>query len=249
MNDDKSCAQYGALAQIYDKVMSFLSYNSWFDLILKICSQNGLKKDAKILELGAGTGTLGKKLSESEFSYQGCDLSFEMAQIAKNKGLDFVCADCRNLPFNTKFDLLLFLFDGINYIFEAEGFTQTFEEAHRVLADGGLFLFDITTQTNSKTYFTNYREALSGEDFTYIRESYYDEKNCIQHNDFDIYLRQEDGNYGRFKEKHRQKVRKVEEIAAFIPKNLFDTVGIWGDFEQTLYNKKSERVHFLLRKK
>jgi len=249
MTNDTSIEKYEALAQIYDKAMAYVPYDLWFDLILKICGQNAIEKGAKILEIGGGTGTLGKKLADNGFSYLGSDISFEMTRVAKSKELDFVCADCRNLPFNTQFDLLLFLFDGINYIFEENGFTQTFEEAHRVLNKGGLFLFDITTQTNSKTNFSHYREALTGENFTYIRESYYDDKDCIQHNDFEIFLKRPDGYYGRFRELHRQKVRKAEEIAAIIPKNLFETIGIWGNYEQKKYTQKSERVHFLLRKK
>jgi SAM-dependent methyltransferase len=247
--NDCSAENYGALAQIYDKAMLYVPYDSWFSLISKICRQNALGKGAKILEIGGGTGTLGKKLADNGFSYLGSDISFEMAKVARDKGLNFLCADCKNLPFNAQFDLLLFLFDGINYIFEADGFTQTFEEAHRVLSKGGLFLFDITTQTNSKTNFSSYREALAEEDFTYIRESYYDDENNIQHNEFDIFLKRPDGNYGRFKELHSQKVRKAEEVTALIPGNLFEILGIWGDYGQKKYTQRSERVHFLLRKK
>jgi len=247
--DENIYLKYGALAQIYDEFMGFVSYDSWVELIQKLCAEHGFAQDVKILEIGGGTGFLGRKLINSGFLYQGSDLSFAMTKAAKSKGLDFVCADSRNLPFNGKFNIILFLFDGINYLFEPQDFKKTFEEVHRLLDKGGLFLFDITTQENSQRNFLNYREALCEKTFAYVRESYYDPQNSVQHNDFDIFIRLADGNYGRFNEKHKQKIYPVRDICGFIPKNLFETLGIWGDFKRKKYTKKSERVHFLLHKK
>lgn len=241
---------YESLAKIYDYIMLGVEYNLWFDLITDLCLENNFVRNAKILEIGGGTGVLGGKLSDYGFEYFGSDLSFGMAKAAKDKGLNFVCADCQHLPFIGSFDMAIFLFDGINYLFEAKQFTRTFEQVHSVLKDGGLFLFDITTQTNSTNNFLNYRESYAGENYAYIRESYYDTENFIQHNDFEIFVKEKGKKgYQRYCERHIQKVHPVRNIIDSIPLDLFEVEGIWGNFDRRKWSMKSERVHFLLRKK
>ena len=240
---------YHALSEIYDNLMLDVEYDLWFKLITEICKENKFPAKAKILEIGGGTGILGKRLKTRGFEYLGSDISFDMAKSAKNKDLTFVCADCRNLPFADNFDLAIFLFDGINYLFDTAQFTQTFEQVHSVLKDGGLFLFDITTETNSFNNFHNTRESYAGENYAYIRKSYYDEKNREQHNDFEIFVKRDGENYKRFSEKHCQKVHSVKSIIKSVPLDLFEIVGEWGSFDRKKWNAKSERVHFLLRKK
>jgi SAM-dependent methyltransferase len=240
---------YEILAQIYDEIMGGIDYDLWLNLIISICKENNIDKSAKILELGGGTGILGKKLKNLGFSYTGSDFSFDMAKFAKSKNLDFICADCRNLPFNCRFDMVIFLFDGINYLFEIGEFIQTFKQAHSVLKEDGLFLFDITTKFNSLNNFYNSREAFSGRNFAYIRDSYYDEKKCEQHNDFEIFIKENEEFYRRYSENHRQKVHATETIIDSIPKDLFEILGVWDNFSRKKYDEKSERTHFLLRKK
>lgn len=240
---------YESLSKIYDELMLGVEYDLWFDLIVKLCEENFDNPKVKILEIGGGTGVLGKKLIDFGFEYLGSDISFYMARIAKEKGLDFVCADCQNLPFTDKFDLTIFLFDGINYLFDTKQFTQTFKQIHSILKNNGLFLFDITTEVNSINNFLNYRESYAGEDYSYIRESYYDTKNREQHNDFEIFVKEKDNIYRRYTEQHCQKVHPVKSIINSIPLDLFEIIGTWGDFEQKKWNAKSERVHFLLCKK
>ena len=242
---------YERLAEIYDNIMFSVEYNLWFDLIVKICKENFRGQQVKVLEIGGGTGILGKKLEDYGFEYLGSDISPAMAKIARDKKLDFICADCRNLPIAANFDLALFLFDGINYLFDIVEFTQTFAQVHSVLKDGGLFLFDITTKTNSMKNFYNYRESHAEENYAYIRESYFDEESREQHNDFEIFIKGKGRgeNYRRFTERHCQKVHSVKNVINSIPLNLFEVAGIWGGFNRKKWNKESERVHFLLRKK
>ena len=241
---------YESLAEIYDELMGGVEYDLWFDLIVKICKENYGERRIKILEIGSGTGTLGKKLTNYGFEYFGSDISFNMAKIAKNKNLNaFVCADCRNLPFIGKFDMALFLFDGINYLFDIAQFTQTFEQVHSILKDDGLFLFDITTKVNSINNFYNYRESQASRNYAYIRKSYYNKEKREQHNDFEIFVKRKGNNYHRFSEAHCQKIHSVKSVIKSIPQDLFEIVGAWGNYKRKKWDEKSERVHFLLRKK
>ncbi len=242
--------EYSRLSEIYDAIMSYVPYQDWVKMIAKISRHYFPKQKPTLLELGAGTGTMGAILSYEGYHYTGSDLSHQMAIEAWQKGLDFFCADSRAIPINKTFDIVLFLFDGINYLQNIEDYKKTCEEVWRVLNPEGFFFFDITTEYNSIEHFHEYYEAESFDNGAYIRTSSYDREQKLQYNDFDIFLDNSgDGCYKRFSEHHAQKLFSPEEVAAIIPLDLFSVEGIWGDFEQKPYSSSSERIHFLLKRK
>lgn len=241
---------YASLARLYDDIMSYVPYENWLCLIHQVCKRYGLNPRAKILELGGGTGTLGTVLCHEGFEYQGTDLSPWMSRAAYQKGLDFVCADARHIPFNDTYDLVIFLFDGINYLSNITDFTQIFREAHRVLRPGGCFLFDVTTEYNSLENFNEYLEAESFEHGAYIRNSFYDAQKREQINAFEMFLAdsEQPSQYIRVHETHCQHVYSPEEITAAVPTDLFELCGVWDAFGMSPWKADSERIHFLLRK-
>lgn len=241
---------YNTLAPIYDNVMSHVKYDLWFDLIVNISKKYLPKSNIKIFEMGGGTGSLGTMLLSEGFSYLGSDLSFKMCLQAQKKNIPFLCADARSIPLKTFFDIIIFLYDGINYLQNISDYTVLFSEAQRLLGNDGLFLFDITTETNSISQFSNY---LDFEDFgttSYIRHSYYNKTNQLQYNDFTIFTKV-DGDtdtYRKSDEAHVQKIISVKNICRAIPKGLFEIIGIWDGFSFKRFTPRSERIHFLLRK-
>lgn len=242
---------YGSLAELYDSLMSYVPYQNWVEMIKEICEKYARVENPRIFELGGGTGTLGSMLTYEEFSYLGSDLSPEMCKVAWEKGLDFITCDCRTISLKESADMVIFCFDGINYLQSLDDYRLCFQQVYDALSEEGLFFFDITTKNNSVTYFEDYTEAESFENGSYIRHSFFDACTDIQHNDFDIYLAVdgETNRYERFREEHAQKVFPVEEVERAVPKELFSIEGIWGDFTMDTYTPVSERVHFLLRKK
>lgn len=252
---------YDALAQIYDRLMSFVSYGEWTDLINRVVAKyakcaNGAKTKGKsninILELGAGTGVVGAHLLGMGHNYAACDLSFGMCGVAKkDRGIPICNADARALPFKKKFDLTIFLYDGINYLLSRDDYQKMFSQVYDALAPNGLFLFDITTRHNSLTYFEDFLDFEDYGDCSYVRHSYFDKRTSCQHNDFTIYAKAKNcnGHYEKFVDRHKQKLFTVSELESFIPKDKFETLGIWDGYTFRKYTGKSVRIHFLLRKK
>jgi SAM-dependent methyltransferase len=244
---------YGALAPLYDRIMSHVSYHEWLSLIEHAVHTYGITPHPVIFELGGGTGVLGKKCGDAGLSYTGSDLSLSMCRQAVRRGLPFFCADAAHLPLkrNVRFDVVLFLYDGINYLMTTSDYAKVFSEVHAHLAGGGLFLFDITTEFNSKTNFNEYVDADDMGDSFYFRHSYYEKASGIQHNDFTIFTAtpQQPNLFEKSLEHHRQKVLPVSEVRDCIPGSLFEILGIWDNFSLKKYDARSERVHFLLRKK
>jgi SAM-dependent methyltransferase len=231
--------------------MQHVEYEEWTDLIKRITERFNMPRDLKILELGAGTGIVGAKLSEMGYLYTASDISFPMCKEARDlRGLTVCAADARHLPFKNQFDMALFLYDGINYLLTLSDYRKLFASVYNVLNPGGFFLFDITTRANSIKYFTNYLDYEDFDDLSYVRHSYFDAKESIQYNDFTIYYQsiKDPSLYEKYIETHTQKVFLVQDIEKTIPKKRFSVLGIWDGYTFRKYTAKSERVHFLLRK-
>lgn len=242
---------YDALAPLYDRLMCHVEYDEWVGLIQRVVSTYGSTPSPSILEIGAGTGVLGERLRSQGYAYTGSDRSFSMSTVARSRGLSFFCADGRALPLHARFDLALFLYDGINYLPTLDDYTVLFREVHRVLNAEGLFLFDMTTETNSLRHFQNYLDFDDFEECAYVRRSYYRKQTMEQHNDFTIFRRSAAtaSFYEKIREHHTQIVFSASSVAKTVPRPLFSIEGIWDGYSFKNHRPHSERIHFLLKKR
>lgn len=107
-----------------------------------------LPPDARVLELGCGTGTAALKLCEAATSYLGTDISAEMIAIAQEKlqarhpsnhnaQLSFRQATVNTLAGErARYDAII----GFNYLHLAGDLSATLEQIRRLLVPGGLFI-------------------------------------------------------------------------------------------------------------
>ncbi len=182
---------YHALAPLYDRLMAHVGYHRWQELIEQVIHRYWSDSSPSILEIGAGTGLLGQRIRAAGYRYVASDLSPQMCAHARCRIPKVVCADGRQLPFRDtqRFDLALFLYDGINYLHDQDSYVRLFAQVHSLLSCGGLFLFDITTVFNSVNNFNEYVYADDLGDSFYFRHSYYNSLQCMQYNDFTIFTR------------------------------------------------------------
>lgn len=230
--------------------MNHVGYDEWVTLISKIIKKYCTVKQPSIFELGGGTGMLAKQLKTSAFSYNGSDFSFHMCKEAGKKSVPFFCCDCRHIALKKKFNIVIFLYDSINYLQSLQDYSQLFNEVYNCLEENGLFLFDITTETNSIRHFYDYLDFEDYEDISFVRHSYYDETCSTQFNEFTIFQREQNNTnlFKKFHELHMQKIFPARSIEEIIPASKFKILGIWDDFSFRKYSHKSERIHFLLKK-
>jgi SAM-dependent methyltransferase len=241
---------YDALAPIYDRIMSHVNYDEWAQLIERIIRKYIRVSNPSVFELGGGTGALSSLLINRGFRYRGSDRSFSMCTIARHRNAPFVCADARAIPIKKQFDLIFFLYDGINYLQTLEDYALLFSETARCLSPGSYFLFDITTEANSLSHFRNYLEHEDWGDFAYVRHSYYSKEKTEQRNDFTIYRQVTNDSplYEKKTERHSQKVFSADAIARAVPASFFTVEGMWDSFSFRRCNSFSERIHFLLKR-
>jgi SAM-dependent methyltransferase len=249
--ENQTSPPYSRLASIYDEVMVHVNYHQWHRYILEIDRRFGLPSH-DVLEIGGGTGKLAALFAEPPWRWFFSDRSMEMAKIARQRlspsPAGVFLQDARHLSVKSKFGLAVFLYDGINYLETAEGFMACLCEVRTLSPDGGYFLFDVTTEANSKAHFMDYTFFEDLDEAFYVRRSYYEPLSRTQHNRFHIFARGNDNTYGRFVESHSQRLYTLGEITGMVEKAAWKTVGAWDGYGFRKATKSSERVHFLLRK-
>jgi ubiquinone/menaquinone biosynthesis C-methylase UbiE len=246
MRDETS---YRIIAPYYDWIMAHVDYDAWGRYLVRLWKKHG-SEPASILELGAGTCPFARRdVYPPEAKVVYSDLSpFMLSQGPVLSPDCRVAANALSLPFKGPFDLCLMVYDAINYLMEEEDVSRCFREALRVLAPGGLFIFDITTEANSRKHFHQAVDYGELEGCTYFRESRFDREARIQGNDFIFFVEGSGENWRKVKESHQQRIYKVERLKLVAKKAGFKVEGLFEGFTFRAGSESSERVHFVLRK-
>ncbi len=105
--------------------------------------KNYFKNNSKILDLGCGVGRTTVPLSKN-FEVIGVDIAENLINLAKKKNpeIDYRIMDAVNLKFpKNTFDIVLFSYNGLDYIYPKNRRIKTIIEINRVLNKKGLFVF------------------------------------------------------------------------------------------------------------
>src|SRR4051812_14489626 len=147
---------YEGIADVYDAFSADFGHDRWLATIRAIADDHGLR-GRRVLDVGCGTGRSFAPLVTQGFSVSACDLSPAMVRHAAAKADQphrVFAADMRALPALGPFDLVTCLDDAINYLLDDAGLLAALRSVARVLAPGGLFVFDANT---ALTYATAFR--------------------------------------------------------------------------------------------
>lgn len=126
---------YDIYADEYDKSLAYLDSFEGD----KIFAMMGDVEGKRVLDIGCGTGRMIENLRKFGAKAVGIDVSKEMLRVARKKFLstEFVLGDAENLPFeDEEFDMVIASF----VVVHLGDLRLAFEEVHRVLKDGGVFI-------------------------------------------------------------------------------------------------------------
>jgi SAM-dependent methyltransferase len=235
---------YDELANIYDNVMHHVHYRRWAGYLERLFSYHNAPL-VNLIDLSCGTGKHLRSLKKKGRNIYGSDLSLSMLRVAKNryslKKTPFICADFSAVPFkNDFFDVVLILYDSINYVIDDNLLHKLFGQVKNLLKDDGLFIFDVVTPFACEEFFLNYTEADSFKGVETNRHSWYRSDQQMQYNEFII---KRNGNV--YTELHQQKIRKNSEWEEIIRKNNFELIHAFNNFTFVEATPYSERVHFV----
>ena len=249
MDDVNDVSPYSAIAKGYDLIMSHVDYRFWAEytdkLIWLFCSE-----PRSIRELGCGTGTFALHLQPlGNYEYTATDLCPEMIEVGRKKAeelnipITFAVEDFRDVTAASKHDVIILLYDGLNYLREEEEILSLFSSVYQALKPGGVFFFDQSTPANSINNEDFFRDEGEMEGFSYVRGSEYDRNTCLHTTTFEINV---DGQ--SFFERHIQRAYTLNSIEALLNQTPLQIEEAFDGFSAEPASERSERIHWIVRR-
>ncbi len=142
-----TAAHHSANLNVYNAAEVVSHYAQLNDLTVaeQLLFETYVKPGTSLLDLGVGGGRTTSQLSRIAATYIGVDYSEEMVHICRAKfpRLQFEVRDASDLSIfaNESFDVIVFSFNGIDYLVPSEKRLRCIRECYRVLKRGGTFLF------------------------------------------------------------------------------------------------------------
>ncbi len=242
-------APYSVIAKGYDFIMAHVDYEQWAIFTDHLLWQYH-KSPQRILELGCGTGSFALELQPlGEYDYTGSDLCPEMIAEARRKAqadgypIKFLVDDFSQYSVKQPYDVVILLYDGLNYLLEEERIVSLFKCTFEALEPGGIFFFDQSTPANSINNEAFFSDEGEMDGFSYVRGSKYDQKTQLHTTTFEI---QHDGR--TVYEEHVQRAYKIDLIRTLLLDAGFKIEVAFDGFSSKKASEASERVHWLARK-
>ncbi|MFK7847842.1 MAG: class I SAM-dependent methyltransferase [Rhodothermales bacterium] len=245
----KGVVPYSAIAKGYDFIMSHVDYGMWStftDELLWLVHPNPVS----VRELGCGTGTFALQLQPlGAYEYTATDICPEMIAVAKEKAtaldrpVSFVVEDFSNYTVEQPHDVVILLYDGLNYLTEKDKLTSLFACTLAALKPGGVFFFDQSTPANSINNEEFFRDEGEMDGFSYVRGSDYNRDTQLHTTTFEIKT-----GGKTFFEKHVQRAYAKEEIEEIVLKSGFEILHAFDGFSSENASESSERIHWVVRK-
>jgi SAM-dependent methyltransferase len=139
---------YERLAPVYDDFTDGYDHDAWIDRLEQIARSHGAN-GPRVLDVACGTGKSFAPLLERGYDVWACDISPAMVERARRcADIDadrVLVADMRALPELGAFELVTCLDDAVNYLLDVDDLIAAFAGVARLLAPGGIYLFDTNT--------------------------------------------------------------------------------------------------------
>ena len=241
---------YEGFAEVYDWFMDDIDYDSWVDYIERIWSSYN-KTPKLIADLGCGTGNVTERLANKGYDMIGIDISEDMLAEAREKSYEnenqiiYLLQDMREFELYGTVDIIISLFDSLNYITEEEDLLKVFKLVNNYLEPKGLFIFDLNTKYKFKNILGQNTFTQTDDDAAYIWENYYDDDSEINEYYLNIFVKDNDGRYERYEEVHHEKAYEIDVIKDLINKSGLKLLNIYDAYTFDEPKETSERIFFI----
>ena len=241
--------RYSALAQIYDRLMYDVSYETWADYLLGFLKEQGIGKGERILEYACGTGNITLPLAKAGYHVIALDAVEEMLFIAQEKTrkkaqqVEYVCGDMERFVLNRPARAAVCACDGVNYLPDKDALRRFFRCVHTNLQENGLFLFDISSAYKLENIIGNEFFYDDGEEETVFWKNHFDEQNRMVTMELTLFIAQ-GSLYERQDEEHIQRAWERAEIEEMLSETGFTDIRAYGFLEKQEPKEREERIQF-----
>lgn len=240
---------YEEFAGIYDRMMSEIPYDVWFEKLLAYLKDRGIDR-GHLCELGCGTGEMTGRFSEAGYEVTGIDLSPDMLALARDKEKEntdilYLNQDMTDFSLHKPADVVLCICDSLNYLLEREELLRTFVHVRENLSQNGIFIFDLKTEYCFSHILGDGIRVEDEEEYTVIWDNEYDCKEKVNEYLLTMFVRQPNsGLYERYDECHRQRAYTSEEIRELLSEAGLFVIDCFGEKMSGLPGSEEERIYF-----
>lgn len=251
MNDEMNT--YNEFAEVYDLFMEDVDYRLWCRYLKEIFELYGVKP-GRILDTACGTGNITIQMSMEGFEMWGLDQSWDMLSIAENKArakkqkIKFLNQNMINMNLKEKYDSVLCMCDGVNYILSKDNMEKYFKKVYKSLEPNGIFIFDVSSCYKLHYILGNNTFYEEKNNIHYIWNNNFDENLQIVEMDLTFFIPQKD-LYRKFEEQHIQKAHKKEYLIELLKESGFEDIKAFDAFSFNEPYENSERIFFAAKKK
>lgn len=251
---DSDYQQFTNITDHYDALMAGVPYHLWVDYLEEILKRLDYQPNT-VFDLACGTGSVSELMAERGYDVVGADIAAGMIEVAKRKtaksgaNIEYLVQDACELNLGRKFDLVISLFDSLNYITDESKLALAMERVSEHLVDGGYFIFDVNTEYAFAHGFFNQSNIGSGTYPKYVWVSTYDRTSRICSVNMVFEAQEPDGTRHQFTEIHEQKAYRMEELDKMLFDAGLETVARYHAYKFKQPTRRSDRVFFVARKK
>ncbi|MDO4604463.1 MAG: methyltransferase domain-containing protein [Helcococcus sp.] len=246
---------YKKFSDFYDQLVFDIDYEKYSNNIKRILSSNNIHS-GKILEIGAGTGNLTRKLAKlGDFNILAFDNSLKMMSHATEKlknfgNVDYIYQDMFEFNFNLyEFEAVVSLLDVINYITEIEDLEYIFKSIYESLKYGGVFIFDINSKYKLLEILGNNTYVYEKDDIFYTWENTIDEEfDDLVYFDLNFFYKEKDGKYSRVYEEQVERYHSIETITNILINTGFTNIKYFDEDGGEYKENKTQRILFCAKK-
>jgi len=210
-----------------------------------------LPEGARILDLCCGTGQLAHILTTRGYQVIGIDASEEMLHFSRKNAPDaeFILADARHFKQTGIYDCVISTYDSLNFIMSLEDLVAVFQNVHAVLLEGGIFLFDLNTETGYLDHWDDGTFDIVEDDLVCIVRSTYDSDDRLSQ--FDLTIFRQFNEWQRSDLTFFQRYYPKAQVISALENTGFTDITVYGYQDEmglTTLTPESERMYFICRK-
>ena len=236
---------YRAFAALYDRLMDDVDYDAWAAHYLTLLQ---VQPGQKVAELGCGTGELSIRVAKSGCELLATDLSPDMVAVAQEKArkngvrVQFAVQDIARFAVPRRVHAVFCGCDGVNYLTTLPQVAACFSHVYDALRPGGRFAFDVSAPAKLERM----AGQMYGEDREDVTYLWMNELHPERRTTF--FVRQENGLYRRFSERHVQRIHRPEELTELLQRAGFSDITALSGLTMQPCTPSDERIHFTARK-
>ncbi|MGD9519247.1 MAG: class I SAM-dependent methyltransferase [Armatimonadota bacterium] len=235
--------EFDAVAEHYDYLMRTVPYQRWVEYVEALMARHNIKAD-RVLDLCCGTGRVGSELARRGYRVVGVDLSEQMVRhcALRDPPLPAAVMDacCLGLK-DDCLDLVVSLYDSLNYILDPAGLQACFDGVARCLKPGGWFIFDMNTTLALASGLFAHSNRGSGEDLEYEWRPSYNPVTKICKVDMVFFWRGA-GGPKKYTEVHYQRAYKIGELRRMLLRAGFGHLRFYHAYSFGKPNPWSDRI-------